>query len=460
MRTGARKDTTGNARLVPWLAVLLTLPLHAAPGGEMDVAPFGQSRHRGDEVVVEWTDPRDLVRVEAIFGEAVELPDPETVRLDYWQSRWPLERVPRGGPSGSGLAGWLHVGDPFQGEWKEADTRRRVSDAALVFTFNPVNAREFPELADDPTLSLGQSFDARYRTTYKVRLRSEEPLDEAVTLRAFTESLWREIDLEVLWREPEEGARDLSGSVEAFNGLVRGVSTVDDRSRGRSVSATEWRFSVKDRTEGIRLALSYAEPPVVPSADDTVVTVRSRRSPFSFRPRDVPDGGSLFVPDLGVLVRRVGSAVTYAEAHAAWLERRRGNTDLYTRVRERPEASLGAGAGRDAAEGAAGDRPGIRGLETARQARRARTGGAVAEVAGVPRRKGLAALPVARHGALDRFRARLAADRGTGGRRGSPDHGGGVGARRSSFPADGVRRSPSRGYRSGRGTSLPTTRWS
>jgi hypothetical protein len=153
----------------------------AAQSGELtNVAAFGELKKwdaEGKDYGVVWEDSRDIYRVVVRFANSKGAGDAGSIRLEYWQSSWPHRRIPRDKPSGAGSSGWLNVGDWFQGRWLKADTNLNVKGTTYTFTFNPVNAKEFPKLKD---------FPARYRSTLKLRVIADSALAKIRSSRALS----------------------------------------------------------------------------------------------------------------------------------------------------------------------------------------------------------------------------------------------------------------------------------
>ncbi|MGA2498917.1 MAG: hypothetical protein ABSH20_14335 [Tepidisphaeraceae bacterium] len=282
----------------------------AASGQTLDVAPFGQVMHwdkDGRDHGVMWEDARDIFRVVVEF--AGEAPKADAVRVEYWQSQWPQQRIPRDRPSGSGGSGWLNVGDWYQGKWQTADATVEARGSTLTWTFNPVNAKEFKGL---------KGFDAKYRSTMKLRLLSDQALPAIKSLEAHTDSTLAGLGIEVEWADAGQDAR-----IEVFNGML--------------VKAAETAGNVT------RANVLYAQPVGFNSFDETVVTVRATpEKTFSFAASDLNKWGRIFLPDLRVLVRKSGESVTYATAEKAWREAKaqEKTMDLYSRVAKMPEQTL------------------------------------------------------------------------------------------------------------------------
>jgi len=166
-----------------------------------DAAPFGIPLT--DDLGLKWEDPREVHRVVVRF----KAPPPEDLRLEYWRTRWPHQRVPKEAVPGGGGVGWWELGNWFTGTWQPADTERAVEGSEVTFTFRPLNEREFTDLAD---------FPATFRTTLKIRLASAGALPGVEGLEAYTDSVWEEAMATVLF----SGAPRTKPTFTAFNGRV------------------------------------------------------------------------------------------------------------------------------------------------------------------------------------------------------------------------------------------------
>ena len=331
--------------LLAFLAVLAVpcLAAFAAQRGEpVDVAPFGQRRQwdeNGHDCGVFWEDARDICRVVVRFDEGATLPDPDAVRLDYWHSSWPEHRIPRDRPSGAGHSGWFNVGDWYQGDWLEADTRLEIDGASYAFTFNPVNAKEFPDLDD---------FAAEYRTTLKLRLHAEAPLTAIASFECYTDSVWAPLEFEVEWGCGTNERQIWDGRLEVFNGVVEDVQPLSAESAVKVDDAHSWMSHVRGAADGIRCRILYARTQAYHSFDETVVTIRkiagaiapmAAHDTFSFATSDLIRSGHIFLPDFGVIVRKSGDNTTYDAAETAWQAKK--NDSIYRRVLTVAEQTFG-----------------------------------------------------------------------------------------------------------------------
>src|SRR5579862_5004825 len=105
---------------------LLLLPALVVDGGEtvadFDAAPFGLPLPEGSGLM--WEDPREIHSVAVDFAEALR--PGTTLRLEYWGSHWPKERLPKDREPGGGDEGWVELGNWYKGEWRVADTEQTI----------------------------------------------------------------------------------------------------------------------------------------------------------------------------------------------------------------------------------------------------------------------------------------------------------------------------------------------
>jgi hypothetical protein len=302
---------------------------NVSQGAAVDVVPWGERTVSADgkEVLVLWEDQRDVCRVVAVFGGPA--PDPAAAHLEWWQSQWPERRIPRDQLSGAGGSGWLNVGDWYQGRWREADARLDAAGNTWTWTFRPVNAKEFANLKD---------FAASYRTTMKLRLRFDAPGPKVEALRAFSDSTWKSAECIIQWGGAAQDSQVWDGRLEVFNGYAQEVRPLATDGGVRVAADGSWRSEVKGRTAGIRARIWLTESPNVNTFDRTIVTVRAKQHSFSFDARHVAEGGRVFAPIYGVLVRRADDAIDYAAAMADW--KKRTDKPIYERVFEQPEQTF------------------------------------------------------------------------------------------------------------------------
>jgi len=301
--------------------------------GHVNVVPFGELKKwdsQGKDYGVIWADARDIFRVVVRFADSGAISEKSSLRLEYWQSSWPHRRIPRDKLSGAGSSGWLNVGDWFQGKWLKADTNLQVKGTTYTFTFNPVNAKEFPAL---------KGFSARYRSTLKLRVVADRQLPAIDAFEAYTDSVWGALQFEVEWGGTAQEQRQIwDGRLAVFNGVIEQLQPLSAVSRVKVGTDHTWTSKVRDNTDGIRARILYAKAKSYNSFDETVVTVRAEQETFSFAASDLIKYGHMFVPDFGVIVRKADDNTTYQSAKQTWQKNK--NKNIYTRVSSLPEQTL------------------------------------------------------------------------------------------------------------------------
>jgi hypothetical protein len=345
-----------------WLATLCAVSLNGATGptpateplnegDPVDVAPWAERAtwDEGRAVGLWWEDPRDIARVVVTFAAAP--PDSSRPRLQWWQSHWPEHRIPRDRPAGAGESGWLHLGDTYQGKWRDADATLETGARVWSYTLRPVNAKEFPALKD---------FPAPYRTTLRLRLLFPGPAPAIERIQAFTDSVWRKLRCEVLWdpelevvtgwpqsaKAPAAAEADrvawsqarAQARFEVFNGWARETAL---RIGSEVLSAETPLTEAQQRgLTAQQTAIWLTRSPNVNTFDRTVVTVRAGPGTFSFDPEELAAGRPVFALGSGALVRPGWGAdgTEYTRA------KRRAAADspelLYNRIAAEPEQSL------------------------------------------------------------------------------------------------------------------------
>ena len=269
----------------------------AATVAPFDAAPFGLPLPEGNGVM--WEDPREIHRVVVHFAAAP--PAPEKLRLEYWGSRWPEQRLPKDREPGGGDIGWMELGNWYKYAWRTADVEAVARGQALEFTFRPVNAKEVPKVKDYP---------AEFRFTLKLRVTADEPLPRIEKLETFTDSTVENRSVRLAFAK----APGAKLEVTAFNGRVVKVEKVTSAQFQASVRATV--------------------NPDPNTFDRTLLTVRNGQGTFTFKFDDLAQG-PLFMPHLGVVVLPADDARDYTAVAAE--VKARGAKTLYDRVAELPE---------------------------------------------------------------------------------------------------------------------------
>lgn len=327
---------------VAWTALLLTVigSLTRAWAGEpraatqeaFDAAPFAETSLSGDRqtLTLEWSEPRDIRRVEVVFAPGGPPLNAENVRVQYWHRNWNGMADPPFRETNPSVYGWKKVDDPTNGQWKDADTRLHTESSRLVFTFAPTHEKEFPRLG-----AQGVTF----RKTLKIRLHGEPSLRPIQQVKAFTDSSVQTMTAKISWGAPAlanlafDGEEDVQ--FEAYNGKILTVTPL----KGSSTRVEPSRAIIPAGMHGgVELRLAVTVDPSDDSPDRTVITVRSSQRPFSFAPHALLLGQRILVDDLGVLVTKADDAVNIAD----WRKKLReaGLKTVYDRVAETPEQTL------------------------------------------------------------------------------------------------------------------------
>jgi hypothetical protein len=278
------------------------LSAHAATSAAFDAAPFGLPLSEGNGVL--WEDPREIHRVVAHFAGTP--PPVEKVRLEYWGSRWPEQRLPKDREPGGADVGWMELGNWYQYDWRSADAEAVVRGKTIEFTFRPVNAKEFPQLKDYP---------AAFRYTLKLRVVSDSKLPKIEKIEAFTDSILQQRYTRLAWAK----APSRRPEIQVFNGYLKAVGPKGPDSGSYSTMV---------------LNLQVAENPDPNTFDRTLVSVLSRKDIFTFQVDDLAQG-PLLLPHLGVAVLSENDGRDYAAVAAE--VKSRGEKSLYDRIAELPE---------------------------------------------------------------------------------------------------------------------------
>ncbi len=266
----------------------------AAP---FDAVPFGLPPPEGNGIL--WEDPRELHQVVVHFQGAA--PPADQVRLEYWGSRWPAQRLPKDREPGGGDVGWMELGNWHKGGWRVADTDAKAEGSTIRFSFRPVNAREFPNLKDYP---------AAFRYTLKLRVNSDAGLPKVALLEAFTDSVCQEGGARLAWaKAPRQ--RPL---VTVFNGNLKSLDKLSSRA--------------------YRLLFQQSANSDPNTFDRTLVTVKTGDQTFTFAVDDLAKG-PVFLPCFGVAILAENDARDYAAIAAE--QKARHSKTLYDRVAELPE---------------------------------------------------------------------------------------------------------------------------
>jgi hypothetical protein len=284
--------------LVVFIFAAFGFALSAAPASaaSFDAAPFAQPLSEGNGLI--WDDPREIHQVTVTFAGASAAT--ANVHLEYWGSRWPEQHLPKDRAPGGGDVGWMELGNWYRGGWRIADTENKNEGSSIIFTFHPVNAKEFPKL---------NGYPSEFRYTLKLRLVSDAPMPKIEKIEALTDSAVQTRNIRLAWKTKPTS----DPVVSAFNGAAR---------------------INNDLQTHIQADCSVNSDPN--TFDRTLITVRNGKDEFTFAVDDLKDG-PLFLPNFGVAVLPAEDKRDYA-AIASNQESLHAKT-LYDRVRELPEQS-------------------------------------------------------------------------------------------------------------------------
>ncbi|HEV2455398.1 MAG TPA: hypothetical protein VGY98_14135 [Verrucomicrobiae bacterium] len=247
---------------------------------------------------LEWDDPRDIHEV--IVDFATPPPPGAKVHVEYWGSDWPQQYLPRDHALGSGFSGWMELGDWYNGGWRIADTKQTTSGNSILFTFEPINAREYRQLTN---------YSSTGRFTLKLRIAGGEPLPKILQIRALTDSTVANRTVRVVWKRPTA----FNFQATAFNGRILGAKTDGRASILRIETVVSSNLNTFDRT---------------------LITLTNGADVFTFRVDDLKQG-ALYLPEYGAAILPESDRRDYQTV--AGDVHRAGQKTLYERVAEMPE---------------------------------------------------------------------------------------------------------------------------
>lgn len=201
----------------------------------VDVAKYGVMKSWADnDIGVQWSEARDIFTVVVKYADSSSMLKPEDTTLQYWQHNWPRVRVAKGSVVGAGSSGWMSQDDWLNGEWKTADANVSVEGNTWMYTFNPVNATEFPD----------EDFDAIFRRTLKLRLVCEGGKPDIESLKAYTDSVWRQTAVNIEWQF-DNLHQVWDGHLEVYNGEVARVQPLRANSAVTVSSDESWTSNIE-----------------------------------------------------------------------------------------------------------------------------------------------------------------------------------------------------------------------
>ena len=288
---------------------------------EVDIATYAKIEQKEQEITLVWEESRD------VFMLVVKCSNPSSLsnaRLQYWQHHWPHRRIPKGAVVGAGGSGWMAQDDWFNGGWKDADANVRVEGNNAIYTFNPINAKEFPDMED---------FDAVYRRTLKLRLVFDGKRPEVQKVEAYSDSVWRDTEVRIEWGD-EFSCQGWQGNILVYNGDLLEIEPITENVEASANSGIK-----SDGKKGsIKAKLRFAYNEDVNSFDKTVATMHTTARSFSFLIDEIEAGERIFVKDFDILVTKAADNISYESFRKEWEADHRAS--LYDRIKELPEQTF------------------------------------------------------------------------------------------------------------------------
>ncbi|MGC8744229.1 MAG: hypothetical protein ACP5T0_10160 [Verrucomicrobiia bacterium] len=275
----------------------IIFPLNAIVA-QFDAAPYGIRLPDGS-VGVMWEDPREIHIVKVRFKEDSSIP--QDIRLEYWGSKWPHQRLPKDRVPGGGDVGWMELGNWYRYGWRTADASVKREQNVVTFTFNPVNQKEFPDVKDYP---------ATFRYTLKIRIVSKEKLSEVEKIEAYTDSLVEPFAFKIAFagKIPEKL------KLTAFNGAVKNIERLSNGI--------------------VRAWIDKVANPDPNTYDKTLITIDTGERVVTFNTEDLQEG-AIYIPFARLAVLEDSDKRNYAQVEAD--QKALKSKTLYDRVSELPE---------------------------------------------------------------------------------------------------------------------------
>ncbi|MGQ9608693.1 MAG: hypothetical protein ACUVWN_05295 [bacterium] len=281
-----------------------------------NAADYAYVETSSQDIIFRWEEMRD------IFAIIVYCDDPNLLSdavIQYWQRVWPHHRVPKGAIVGAGGSGWMPDDDWFSGSWKSADINLKLENDRAIYTFNPINSKEFPDIKD---------FNVNYRRTLKIRILFGRNKPEIKYCKVLTDSIWKEISVKVEWGDL---FNESQGEISFFYGSLLSIERLTDNIK--LDNDNKWISNGKNGS--LKLNIKYAYNEDVNSYDKTIVTIRTKNKSFSFLIDDLISGEKIFIKDYDVLITQAGENINYCDFKKEW-ELNHSKT-LYDRIKDLPE---------------------------------------------------------------------------------------------------------------------------
>ncbi len=299
----------------------------------LDVRPFCEiavTDRNANALEFTWADARDIHRIEIDVRDLPAGIDNGTnfaTAVKYWRSTWPKNRPTEGEKQGSGQSGWNRQDDWYRGLWQTADIFTMIGGSTLLISFAPLNRKEFPE----------ENFAANFRRTLKIRVELNKEVVNVESVKGVhiysTSTRTREsFSLEICASEKQSVNKFRA---EAFNGLF-----VQEQEIPKPTNYVREIEFLREQYVDILCANKAHEH----SFDETLVTIipilnsESIIRPFTFAMDDLRKRDFLFIPDLGVLVKKEGKDCTYEQLIRQSSDS--PNFSIYERIFHRPDQTF------------------------------------------------------------------------------------------------------------------------
>jgi len=267
--------------------------------------PVKESKTDKLHIGVEWDEPRDVHKITVTYNDKKYTPEPDSIRVEYWQNSWPSPAPER---RKGARRGWIEKDDPWHGRWITANTEVEVNKNQHVYSFEHLDITELP---DEKKLLEAEDYNAFFRRTLKIRLVFENNFCPKITgLKIYSKSTWREISVDILFGCREKEGEDWSGSIEVWNGKIRSIEPLNF-DKDDAVKENTWKCITKGKSKGIRAKLMYADCSPY-SQDRTIVTMRTKARSFSFLINDVLKE-PILIKDYNVFIKKANEKISYQE---------------------------------------------------------------------------------------------------------------------------------------------------
>ncbi len=266
--------------------------------------PASESEESELHIGVEWNEPREIYKIQLTYKDDQSIPDPNSVKVQYWQCSWPSPALER---HKGAYRGWVEVDDPWHGRWVTANTKIAVEENEHVYSFEHLDITELP---DEQKLEKAEDYNAFFRKTLKIRLVFKDNLKPAIAdLKVYSKSLWKKMTVDILFGCGEEKGSDWSGTIEAHNGRIKGIEPLYFDKEDAITTKDTWRCKTKGRPKGIQAKVMYTDCPPK-SWDRTKGTIRTKTRSFSFLINDLfPE--PIFIKDYNVFIKKSDEQIDY-----------------------------------------------------------------------------------------------------------------------------------------------------